>query len=45
MAAKYKFVGTKSFWREYEALSQEKKAAADAAFLTFKKDPFSPSLV
>jgi len=41
MAEKYKFVGTKSFWREYESLSPDKKAAADAAFLKFKKNPFS----
>lgn len=39
-----RFVGTKTFWKEYEALSGEKKAAADEVFLKFKKDPFHPSL-
>jgi hypothetical protein len=41
MPAYQKFVGTKSFWREYESLSAEKRKAADATFARFKKDPFA----
>jgi hypothetical protein len=44
MAAYRKFVSTKSFWREYESLSEEKRQAADAMFTRFKKDPFAKGL-
>ena len=40
----YRFVCTKSFWREYEALSPEKRSAADEAFKVFKRDPFAGEL-
>jgi hypothetical protein len=39
-----RFLGTKTFWREYGALTEDKKAAADAAFLQFRENPFAPSL-
>jgi hypothetical protein len=44
MAVYKKFVGTKSFWREYESLSAEKRKAADAMFVRFKKNPFAEGL-
>lgn len=38
------FAGTKSFWREYESLTLDKKAAADSVFEQFRKDPFAAGL-
>lgn len=40
----YVFNGTRQFWRAYKALSPDKRAKANAAFLIFNKDPFDRRL-
>ena len=40
MAAYKRFAGTRSFWKEYEALTKKSKEATDAIFERFKENPF-----
>lgn len=38
------FKATRTFWRNYSRLPNDLKSAAREAWLTFRQDPFHPSL-
>jgi mRNA-degrading endonuclease YafQ of YafQ-DinJ toxin-antitoxin module len=41
---KYRFRATRAFWRSFAKLPAEQQWRAHKAFVTFKQNPFDPSL-